>query len=60
MTRKQTFTVTVEMPLKDSCGAFTHVLTAGDIRRALWKQLPDETRTVVVSEGATIVEEETK
>ena len=40
MMRKQTFTVTVEMPLKDSCGAFTHVLTAGDIRKALMKGLP--------------------
>lgn len=60
MMRKQTFTVTVEMPLKDSCGAFTHVLTAGDIRRALWKQLPCETRTVIVSEGAIKFEEETK
>ena len=60
MMRKQKFTVTVEMPVKDSCGAFTPVLTAGDIRRALWKQLPAETRTVVVSEGATKVEEESK
>ena len=60
MMRKQTFTVTVEMPLKDSCGAFTHVLTAGDIRRALWKQLPCGTGIVIVLEGATIVEEETK
>lgn len=61
MRRVQTFVVTIETPYKDSCGMYTHELTAGDIRRALGNALENalyESAEVSVDErGSTVTGE---
>ena len=41
MDRKQTFTVTIEKPLRDDCGKRIPPFNGGDIRRALAMVLED-------------------
>lgn len=41
MTKKQTFTVTIEYPSKDGCGNDVPAYTEGEIRRSLAKSLED-------------------
>lgn len=50
MVRTQTFVVTIEQPYKDGCGEIVPALNEGDIRSALWKGLPVESRSISVEE----------
>ena len=50
MVRVQTFEVTIELPYKDDCGEIVRSLTAGDVRSALWKQLPVGINQISVEE----------
>lgn len=54
MRRVQTFVVTIETPFKDSCGMYTHELTAGDIRRAL-EYACSESAEISVDERGSMV-----
>ena len=54
MRRVQTFVVTIETPFKDSCGMYTHELTAGDIRRALENALHESAEVSVDERGSTV------
>lgn len=56
MRRVQTFVVTIETPCKDSCGMYTHELTAGDIRRALENACSDA-EVSVDERGSTVTGE---
>lgn len=50
MVREQTFVVTITQPYKDGCGEVVPALNEGDIRSALWKGLPVESRSISVEE----------
>lgn len=54
MRRVQTFVVTIETPFEDSCGMYTHELTAGDIRRALENACYESTEVSVDERGSTV------
>ena len=54
MRRAQTFVVTIEAPYKDSCGMYTHELTAGDIRRALENACGENAEVSVDERGSTV------
>ena len=58
MRRVQTFVVTIETPYKDSCGMYTHELTAGDIRRALENACYESVEVSVDERGRTVTGDE--
>lgn len=56
MVREQTFVVTIERPYKDDCGELVEGFTPGDIRSALWRQLPIGVNSINVLERGDLEE----